>query len=66
LIEAEYYLEKLTSPDGTIVDFFIGGGTTLVAARRLGRRAIGFEIDPETAARVKERIAAEPLMEAAE
>lgn len=55
--EALYYIEKLTSPDGLVVDFFAGGGTTCVAAQRLGRPWIAFEINPATAKRADERLA---------
>lgn len=54
--EALHFIEKLTFPGGLVVDFFLGGGTTKVAADKLGRRFIGFEVKQETAEKAVKRI----------
>lgn len=48
---------KVSSNEGDLViDPFVGSGTTGVAAKRLNRKFIGFEISPEYAAKAQERI----------
>lgn len=50
-------VEALTEPGHRICDPFLGAGTTGVVARRLGRRFIGGDLDPETVALAKARLA---------
>ena len=51
-----YLLQKL--PEARLVlDPFCGSGTTCVAAKQLGRRYIGIEIDPKWARVARERVA---------
>ncbi len=53
-------VEKLirftTDPGDLVLDPFMGSGTTAVAAERLGRRWIGFEIVPEYVKLAEERV----------
>ena len=51
------WLEAFCPHGGLVLDPFAGGGTTLVAAKTLGRRYLGFEIDPEAADRARIRLA---------
>ena len=46
-----------TNEDDLVVDPFMGSGTSLAAARRLGRRAMGIEIEEEHCATAVERLA---------
>ena len=40
-------VDRCSSPDDTILDPFMGSGTTGVACAKLGRRFIGIEIEPK-------------------
>lgn len=49
-------IRDYTRPGDLVVDPTAGGATTLIAAHTLGRRAIGAEMDPATAAKAQDRI----------
>jgi site-specific DNA-methyltransferase (adenine-specific) len=51
-------IEDFSAPGELVVDPFAGSGSTLVAALELGRRALGWEIDPAYHAIAADRIAA--------
>jgi site-specific DNA-methyltransferase (adenine-specific) len=42
----------------TVLDPFAGSGTTLVVAKKLGRKYLGFELSPDYAAQIESRLAA--------
>lgn len=55
---AERVIERFSRPGDWILDPFAGLGTTLFAAAKMGRRAVGFERNPERAAYVMARLPA--------
>lgn len=50
-------VERFTQPGQLVVDPFLGGGTTAVVSRDLGRRFIGCDIDAAHVATSRERVA---------
>ena len=56
---AEFFIRAASLEDSVVIDPFAGGGTTIVVARRLGRRAGGFEIHEEFVEEAHRRIEAD-------
>ncbi len=59
----ERIIKCSSNPGDTVADFFCGSGTTLVAAKRLGRRAIGCDVEKRAVGITRERLKAEPAGE---
>ncbi len=54
-----YLIRLVTPPNGTVLDPFLGSGTTAIAAIRQGKRYIGIDLNPEYCEIAKRRIDAE-------
>lgn len=52
----EWFIKLFTQPGDTVLDPFMGSGTTLFVAQRMGRNSIGIEIVPEYFNMVKEKL----------
>lgn len=59
-------IELTTQKGQTVLDPFCGSGSTLVAAKACGRDYIGFELDPDSVAIAKKRLASETLERASD
>jgi 16S rRNA G966 N2-methylase RsmD len=57
--QMEWLVERVSMPGQMILDPFCGGGTTGVAALRLGRQFIGIDIDQKAIAITAERLSKE-------
>lgn len=56
LSELEPIITNFCPKNGLIIDPFAGSGTTLIAAKKLGRKSIGIEINSETFQIMKKRV----------
>lgn len=54
--ESRYLVQHYSRPGDTVLDPFLGSGTTGVASLQAGREFVGVELDPETFAIAKTRI----------
>ncbi len=52
----EWFIKLFTNEGDTVLDPFMGSGTTVTVAKRMGRNAIGIEIVPEYFEQVKKKL----------
>jgi site-specific DNA-methyltransferase (adenine-specific) len=60
VMTAEALIRVLTAENDLVLDPMCGSATTLIAARRAGRRYLGIEVKPETATLARQRLRALP------
>jgi len=58
-------IKMFSFPQETVLDPFMGSGTTAAVAKALGRNSVGYEINPDFIPLMKERIDANNLIEIA-
>ena len=58
-------IRMFSFPEETILDPFMGSGTTAAVARALGRNSVGYEINPDFIPLIKSRIGGDTLYERA-
>jgi site-specific DNA-methyltransferase (adenine-specific)/site-specific DNA-methyltransferase (cytosine-N4-specific) len=49
----EWFIKLFTQADDTVLDPFMGSGTTVIVALEMGRKAIGIDIIPEYVEKVR-------------
>ena len=59
-------IKMFSFPGETVMDPFMGSGTTAAVARKLGRNSIGYEINPEFIPLIKHKIGGNSLYETTE
>ena len=56
VVEASYYIERLTNPGDLVFDPFCGGGTTAIACKSIGRQWLTCDIDQDAVHLARQRI----------
>ena len=57
-LEPERIIVASSNPGDVVADFFCGSGTTLVVARRMGRRILGCDVNEQAVAITRARLGA--------
>ncbi len=53
----EFFIKLFTKPGDSVLDPFVGSGTTCVAAKRLGRQWLGIDIERDNVIEARKRLA---------